>query len=209
MPPVFRQLAQLLLFVPGLCLGADVSAGKVLYTPCMACHGAAGEGDAMLKSPAIAGQSEAYITRQLQNFRTAIRGAAAGDTGGAQMRPMAATLINDSAVADVAAYIATLPALAPDVTISGDAEKGSKQYIGKCGACHGGNAEGNDALNSPRLAGLRDTYIVQQVSNFQNGIRGAHPDDKYGKQMALMSKLVSAQELNDIITFINEIPQQQ
>lgn len=208
MPPAFRQLALLLLLAPSLCLGADASAGKMLYAPCVACHGAAGEGNAMLKSPAIAGQSEAYIMRQLQNFRTEIRGTADGDTGGAQMRPLAATLTDDSAVADVAAYIATLPAPTPDTTISGDAGNGSKQYTSKCGACHGGKAEGNDALNSPRLVSLRDTYIIQQVSNFQNGIRGAHPDDKYGKQMALMSKLVSAQELNDIVAFIHGIEQQ-
>ncbi len=208
MPPAFRQLALLLLLAPSLCLGADASAGKVLYEPCIACHGAAGEGNAMLKSPAIAGQSEAYITRQLQNFRTGIRGTAAGDIGGAQMRLMAATLADDSAVAKVVAYIATLPALTPDTRISGDAGNGSKQYIGKCGACHGGNAEGNDALNSPRLVSLSDTYIVQQITNFQNGIRGAHPDDKYGKQMALMSKLVSAKELNDIVAFIHDIEQQ-
>ena len=208
MPPAFRQLALLLLLVPSLCLGADASAGKVLYAPCIACHGAAGEGNALLKSPAIAGQSEAYITRQLQNFRTGIRGTAVGDTDGAQMRPMAATLANDGAVADVAAYIATLPAPVPNTTISGDAVKGSKQYIGKCGACHGGKAEGNDALNSPRLTSLSDTYIIRQVSSFQNRIRGTHPDDKYGKQMALMSKLVSAQELNDIVAFIHGIEQQ-
>ncbi len=205
MQPAFRQLALLLLLAPSLCLGADASTGKIVYTPCVACHGAAGEGNAILKSPAIAGQSEAYITRQLQNFRTGIRGAEASDTGGAQMRPMAATLLDDSAIADVAAYIAALPTPTPETTISGDAENGSKQYIGKCGACHGGEAEGNDALNSPRLVSLSDTYIIRQVTNFQNDIRGAHPDDKYGKQMAMMSKLVSAQELNDIVAFIHGI----
>jgi len=209
MPPAFRQLILFLLLAPSLCLGADANSGKAQYTPCVACHGLAGEGNVILKSPAIAGQSEAYITRQLQNFRTGIRGTTTGDTGGAQMQPMAATLTDDNAVADVAAYIAALPAPTPDPIATGDAGSGSKQYIGKCGACHGGKAEGNDALNSPRLVSLSDTYIIQQVTNFQNGIRGAHADDKYGKQMALMSKLVSAQELNDIVAFIHGIEQQQ
>ncbi len=209
MPTVFRQLVLLLLLSPGLCLGADPGAGKALYAPCVACHGAAGEGSAILKSPAIAGQSEAYIARQLQNFRTGIRGMAPGDADGAQMRQIAVTLTDDSAVAQVAAHVATLPAPTPDATVTGDAGNGSKQYISKCGACHGGRAEGNDALNSPRLTSLSDTYILQQLASFQNGIRGAHPDDKYGKQMALMSKLVSAEELNDIVAYVHDIEQQQ
>jgi len=180
-----------------------------LYAPCVACHGAVGEGNPKLNSPAIAGQSEAYISRQLENCIAGVRGADAGDTGGAQMRPMAMALPDEKAVVDVAAFIASLAAPVPETMISGNAEDGSKQYIGKCGACHGGKAEGNDALNSPRLVSLSDTYIVQQVTNFQNGIRGAHSDDKYGKQMAMMSKLVSAEELNDIVAFINEIAQQR
>ena len=163
----------------------------------------------MLNSPAIAGQSEAYIVRQLHNFRAGVRGVAAGDTGGAQMREIAATLSGDSAIADVAAYIAKLPVPVPVTTTSGDAGDGSKQYISKCGACHGGSAEGNDALNSPRLTSLSGAYIVQQVTNFQNGVRGAHPDDRYGRQMAMMSKLVSARELDDIIAFIHGIEQQK
>jgi cytochrome c553 len=205
---MFRHLALLLLFVPGLCFGGDASAGKELYAPCVACHGTDGEGNPLLNSPAIAGQSAAYISRQLKNFQIGVRGTDSADTGGAQMRPMAMTLPNEKAVADIAAFVASLPALVSESTVSGNAEKGSKQYIGKCGACHGGMAEGNDALNSPRLVGLSDTYIVQQVAKFQNGIRGAHSDDKYGKQMAMMSKLVSADELNDIVAFINEIAQQ-
>lgn len=208
MPPVYRQLALLLLFVSGLCFGGDLTVGKRLYAPCVTCHGTAGEGNSVLNSPAIAGQSEAYISRQLANFRAGIRGADAGDTGGAQMRPMAMTLPDDKAVVEVASFIASLAAPTPETTISGNAEDGSKQYIGKCGACHGGKAEGNDALNSPRLVSLSDTYIVQQVSNFQNGIRGGHSDDKYGRQMAMMSKLVSPEELKDIVAFINEIAQQ-
>jgi len=208
MPLVLRQLALFALLGPSLCLGADASAGKDLYAPCVACHGIAGEGNVVLKSPAIAGQSEAYVSRQLDNFRTGVRGADTGDTGGAQMRPMAMALTDEKAVADVAAFIASLAASVPKTTTSGNTENGSKQYIGKCGACHGGKAEGNDALNSPRLVSLSDTYIVQQVSNFQNGIRGAHSDDQYGRQMAMMSRLVSTEELNDIIAFIHEIAQQ-
>ena len=209
MSPGLRPLLLLALLLPAVGHAADVTAGKALYAPCIACHGANGEGNAALASPAIAGQSEDYLVRQLQNFRSGIRGTSPGDTGGAQMRPMATTLADDAAVANVAAYAAGLEAPVPEATLSGDAGNGAKLYVSRCGACHAGNAEGNDALFAPRLTTLRDNYIVQQVQNFRSGTRGAHPDDKYGRQMAVMAKVVTDQELNDIVAFLNELAQQQ
>ena len=208
MPRGLRPLLLLALLAPAVSAGVDVTSGKALYAPCIACHGASGEGNADLGSPAIAGQSEDYLVRQLQNYKRGIRGAHPDDTGGAQMRPMAATLADDAAVADVAAYIARLDVPAPTTTLTGDAHNGAKLYVSRCGACHADNGEGNDALFAPRLVGLRDSYIVQQVRNFRSGTRGAHPDDKYGKQMAVMAKVVTDQELNDIVAFLNELAQQ-
>ena len=209
MPPGLRPLLLLALLLPIVGLGADVTSGKTLYTPCTACHGANGEGNAELAAPAIAGQSWDYLVRQLQNYKRGIRGTNPTDTGGARMRPMAATLADDVAVADVAAYIASLEAPVPEATMSGDAVNGAKLYVSRCGACHAGKGEGNDALYAPRLTGLRDSYIVRQVQNFRSGARGAHVDDEYGKQMAIMAKVVTDRELIDIVAFLNELAQQQ
>ena len=209
MSPGLRPFLLLALVLPAAGLATDITAGKALYAPCIACHGANGEGNTDLASPAIAGQSEDYLVRQLRNFRSGIRGTSPGDTGGAQMRPMATTLADEAAVANVAAYVASLEAPLPEATLSGDTDSGAKLYVSRCGACHADNAKGNDALFAPRLTTLRDTYIVQQVQNFRSGVRGAHPDDKYGKQMAVMAKVVTDQELSDIVAFLNELAQQQ
>ncbi len=210
MSPGSRHFLLLVLLIPAIGLSADVTAGEALYIPCIACHGADGEGNVALASPAIAGQSEEYLARQLQNFKSGLRGANPEDTGGAQMRPMAATLADDAAVANVVAYIASLGAPpAPAATVSGDPKNGAKLYVSRCGACHAGNGLGNDALFAPRLTTLRDSYIVQQVKKFRSGARGAHPDDKYGKQMAVMAKIVTDPELDDIVAFLNELAQQQ
>jgi len=61
-----------------------------------------------LNAPAIAGQHDWYIVRQLQNFKKKIRGSDAGDTYGQQMSPMAMILADDAAINNVAAYISTL-----------------------------------------------------------------------------------------------------
>ena len=200
-----HNLVPLVVLLASPVFAGDLEAGKALYTTCIACHSDDGSGNVALQSPAVAGQSQAYVERQLQNFKSGVRGAVSGDTLGAQMRPMAATLTDDAAVANVAAYIATLPSPAPETNVEGNVERGSKEYIGKCGACHGENARGNDALNSPDLTVLRDSYMIRQVKNFQSGLRGAHADDKYGKQMAMMAKLVDDEQLNDIAAFINAL----
>nr|WP_244505504.1 c-type cytochrome [Methyloceanibacter stevinii] len=49
-----------------------------------------------------------YTVRQLNNFKTGVRGANPKDTHGQQMAPMAKMLGTDDDVADVAAYIETL-----------------------------------------------------------------------------------------------------
>ena len=107
----------------------DAEKGKVLFTVCMACHGANGEGNAVLNAPATGGQDEWYVIRQLNNFRAGVRGAHADDIFGAQMRPMALTLVDEQAVIDVAAYVAplTVPELA--TTIEGNADAGKKAFV--------------------------------------------------------------------------------
>ena len=191
-------------FLPATALAGDVDAGKALYAPCVACHGPNGEGNTALNSPGIAGQSESYLKRQLWDFKKGNRGAAEGDTIGAQMRPMAMALSDGQAIANVAAYLASLPASKPAATVEGDADSGGKLYTSKCGACHGGQGWGNEALYTPRLTIIGDSYMIRQVKNFQNGLRGAHQDAKFGKQMAMMAKVVTEDELIDIAAFLNE-----
>ena len=86
----------------------DAAKGKLLYATCGACHGANGEGQEALNAPRLQGQQDWYITRQLENFKAGIRGTNPKDTNGMVMAPMAQTLPNDQAVADVVAYIKTL-----------------------------------------------------------------------------------------------------
>ena len=182
----------------------DAEAGKALYAPCVACHGENAEGNLALNSPGLAGQSESYLMRQLWDFKKGNRGAGEGDTIGAQMRPMAMALPDGQAIANVAAYLASLTASKPAATVDGDVDNGRKLYTSKCGACHGGQGWGNEALFTPQLTIIGDNYLIRQVKNFQNGLRGAKQDAQYGKQMAMMAKVVTEDELIDIAAFLNE-----
>jgi cytochrome c oxidase subunit 2 len=186
----------------GAALAGDRAA---VYAPCIACHGSKAEGNEKLNAPAIAGQDAAYLERQLRNFRSDRRGAHKSDAPGAQMRAVAATLANDAAVVKVAAYVASLPKTSSTARPRGDLHKGNNLYHGKCGACHGGAAEGNPALKAPRLAGLDAAYMKRQFANFRDGLRGAHPQDAPGRQMAMMAKALSTErELDDVVAFIQQ-----
>lgn len=190
-----------LLMYGASCFAAE---GEKLFAPCVACHGARGEGNATLNAPAIAGQDATYIERQLHNFRNRRRGADKSDALGVQMQAAAAALSDAAAVAKVASYVAKLPRTVNAKPASGNLHNGNNLYQGKCGACHGGKAEGNSALKAPRLAGLDAAYLKRQFAHFRDGVRGTDPQDTPGRQMAMMAKTVATdRDLDDIIAFIH------
>lgn len=133
---------------------ADIAAGKESYTLCVVCHGANGDGNTAMSAPALAALPGWYIKRQLEAFRDGLRGSAEGDSLGAQMRPIA-QLLGTATEDNLIAYIASLPAKAPAVTVTGNVESGKAKYAA-CAACHGQNAEGSQELGAPPLVGLND-----------------------------------------------------
>jgi cytochrome c oxidase subunit 2 len=184
-------------------VAGDPSIGEGQYAVCSACHGAMGEGNVALNAPALAGLQGWYLERQLQYYKDGVRGSHKDDIYGQQMAPMAATLADDDAVRHMVAYIESLPAVDMQSSLLGNAAKGADHYV-TCGACHGGEAQGNYALQAPKLSGQHDWYLKRQLANFRSGIRGAHKKDNYGNQMVLMSRaLHNEQSVNDLLAYLN------
>ena len=181
----------------------DPAKGKAAYAVCAACHGANGMGNKALNAPKIAGQEPWYLERQLKNFKGGIRGADPKDTYGMQMRPMALTLANDQAVSDMAAFLSSMPvSKSSESTVKGDATAGKASYM-ICQTCHGPKGGGNRALNSPKLTGLQDWYIVRQLKNFKAGIRGTKSGDLFGMQMRPMAMTLANDEaINNVAAYI-------
>ena len=177
---------------------------------CAACHGTAGEGNRSLGAPALTQLSADYIARQLNHFVSGVRGAAAGDNAGKRMALSVANL-SEADIPNLAQLITTeLPPAVPTATLRGDAARGEDYYINICSACHGGNAQGNDALGAPALAGVNDWYLNSSYESYLDGLRGAHPDDFYGAQMArLAPALANSDDINDVIAFIATLPPQR
>ena len=186
-------------------LAGDPAAGAEPYAVCSACHGSDGQGNQAMNAPRLSGQASWYLSRQLRNFRSGVRGVDGKDVFGQQMVPMAATLADDAAVKNVVAYIASLSGEPPAPTVSGDPVRGRALYA-TCGACHGTAGEGVWATNAPRLAGMSDWYLARQLQNFKAGIRGAHPQDFPGTQMALMSGMISDERaINDLLAYLDTL----
>lgn len=120
----------------------------------MACHGAEAEGNKALNAPGLKGLPDWYIVTQLKNFKSGARGADPKDTEGMQMRPMAMTVPDEAAMANIAAYIHSIqskgaPAdsdasaapvavieTAPELTPEGLVQPGHETFDTMCVACH-------------------------------------------------------------------------
>jgi cytochrome c oxidase subunit 2 len=177
--------------------------GKASYAVCAACHGAGGEGNLALNAPKLGGQGAWYLERQLRQFKQGARGTHDKDVFGKLMAPMAATLADDAAIANVVAYIATLPDARVAPTVQGNADAGRQRYV-TCAACHGADGRGNSATNAPRLQGMSDWYMARQLANFRDGVRGTHPQDISGAQMALVAGMLADDAaVRDVIAYLN------
>lgn len=86
----------------------DADAGAKSYATCAACHGPDAKGNEQLHAPPLIVQQDWYLQRQLGKFKAGVRGVNPKDLYGNQMRPMAATLVDDKAVTDVVTHIQTL-----------------------------------------------------------------------------------------------------
>ncbi len=184
---------------------ADATVGQGQYTLCASCHGAQGEGNPALNAPRLAGQPAWYLERQLHYYQDGVRGSHPQDQYGQQMAPMARVLADENAIRNVAAYIETLSPPPAAGTLGGDPLRGERHYT-SCGACHGSAAQGNYALQAPRLAGQQDWYLKRQLENFRQGIRGTHEDDNYGHQMVLMARsLQNEQSVDDLLAYLDTL----
>lgn len=183
----------------------DVTHGATDYKLCASCHGFKGEGNALVNTPALAAQEDWYLERQIRNFRDGVRGGSSDDDHGSVMSQMARGLETDEQIADIVAYIGTLPAPTPADSVDADADRGRALYA-TCAACHGESAEGNPALNAPSLVTTDDWYQVRQLKLFKEGLRGAHAEDTYGQQMRPMAAVLADDAaINDVVSYINSL----
>lgn len=163
--------------------------GKALFFPCRSCHGDRGEGRAIEQVPAIAGQLEGYLERQMLAYRDGRRGDHPRDTWGERMAIVPASFSN-SEISRISRYVASLkpaPAVAggsPPITDAAFSNLNAA-LLASCTTCHGSDGEGREDLSAPRLAGLDAGYLARQIRNFRDGIRGSAQSSLKARQMQM------------------------
>ena len=139
---------------------------------CAGCHGMNGEGRPAGGYPAIAGQPQAYLERQLEAY-------ADGRRPDAVMSPLAQRLTAEerthlaahfSALNPPAAKVPSQAGRGRILAITGDNEL----RVQACQNCHGPGGSGR-APYMPYLAGLHRDYLRAELLDFRSGARRTDP----------------------------------
>jgi cytochrome c553 len=175
---------------------ADVRRGYAkVQEVCVSCHGETGV-SVDPTYPHLAGQSGAAIYKQLYDYRTGSRTH--------QLMTDISKALEESAVADVAAYYAGQPQRNPNpVTLAGSppaivqlVELGDpKRNIPPCSSCHRDGSGG--PIETPVLAEQRAEYLVQQLKLYASGERR---NDVYARMRTIAAQLTDS-EINGLAAY--------
>lgn len=177
----------------------DPVAGMRKSFLCQGCHGTDGESSEQ-EIPKLAGQYANYIEKQIRNFQSGARSHQI-------MNAMAATVENETDLADIAAYFASQPKMEGDHTpgnplgeaifLHGDPFK--KRLA--CISCHGVQGKGDAPTSSmfPVLGGQQRDYIHDQLREFRAGHRTNSP----AGIMNLMTKLLTDEEIDALADYLS------
>ena len=154
-------------------LTGDIENGEEAYEICGACHLPSGSGRPDGTFPQLAGQHPTVLVKQIADIRE-------GRRDNPIMYPFATTLIDPQELADVAAYIQTLPIPTDNGKGSGDEaalKRGGELYAKDCVKCHGDQGQGSEKDFYPVLAGQHYEYLLRQIRDIAAGRRrNANPD---------------------------------
>ena len=182
---------------------ADRAKGEAIYSngdatrnipACVGCHGAAGN-STIATNPKLAGQHEAYINKQLANFRTPER-------NNAIMTSISKALSDDD-MKNIAAYLDAQVQKPGAAKNKATVDLGKKIYRGgiseknvpACAACHGPNGAGIPAQFA-RLGGQHQEYTSAQLTAFRSGTR------KNNATMTTIAKRLSDDEMLAVSDYI-------
>jgi cytochrome c553 len=142
----------------------NLADGKRGYAVCAVCHLENGAGRPDGVFPQLAGQHASVTYRQITDIRD-------GRRDNPIMAPFAMTLTDPQDLADLAAYIESLPLPLDNGKGPGnDYALGATLYERDCVDCHGERGQGNAERLVPVVAGQHYAYLARQIDD----IAGRH-----------------------------------
>lgn len=71
-----------------------------------------------------------------------------------------------------------------------------------CTVCHGVQLMGNPIVRAPRLSGMENWYVENQLRAYSKGWRGKHENDVIGMDMQPMAAALSDEQIREVATFV-------
>lgn len=195
---ILAAVASLSMFTAVTAIGGDAVAGKTKAAACGGCHGM--DGNSLIAMyPKLAGQNEAYIVKQVKDFK------ANTDRQNPIMLGMVAAL-TDKDAADIGAYFQSqsikdaAPFDADKIAAGREMYKGGdlQRGIPACQSCHGPAGAGTAGIGFPHVGGQYVDYTVAQLKAFKDGSR------KNDAKM-LMRSIVEKMSEADMVAVANYI----
>jgi cytochrome c553 len=174
----------------------DVNTGREVFKLCLACHQENSWGVADGSYPQLAGQHSSVIIKQIADIR-------AGNRDNPSMLVIAQEKVmgGPQAIADVTAYIQTLPMTPePGVGPGTKLSKAERLFFRKCVECHGGSGGGDAKRYFPRIQGQHYEYLLRQLKWIQNGRR-----KNANKEMVRRIKKMKPETLSILADYISRI----
>ncbi len=179
-------------------LPGNAATGQTKAAVCGACHGMDGNSTDP-QYPKLAGQNEAYIVRQLHNFKS-----------GQRQNPIMlgfASQLSDQDMYDLGAYFMSKqsrPGVADEHLVKageklyreGDASRG----IPACMACHGPDGRGNPGAGYPQLAGQHAQYLQSVLTAWHDGTPWGK--DAHAKIMLTIAERLSPDDITAVSSYL-------
>jgi len=180
--------------VEALTLKGNPENGADAYEVCSACHLPNGAGRPDGTFPQLAGQHGTVIIKQIADIRE-------GRRDNPIMYPFAKTLTDSQELADVAAYIETLPIPKDNGKGPGtNLELGETLYKRDCVKCHQDHGQGDSEKFYPVLAGQHYKYLLRQITDIAaKRRRNANPD------MVKVVAAYSPEELDAVVDYMSRL----
>ncbi len=177
--------------------GDPAKAQPIVNQVCAACHGVDGNSPLPM-NPSLAGQHEAYLLKQLIEYKT-------GKRNNPIMMGMVANLSEDD-MRNLAAYYASRAPRPLGAKNKALVEQGRKLYragdaenaTAACAGCHSPNGAGIPA-QYPRLASQHADYVATQLKAFRAGERANDPN----KMMRATARNLSDKDIAALAEYIS------
>ncbi len=180
----------------------DAARGQAIAsTVCGACHAPDGN-STIAANPKLAGQHEAYLLKQMRNFKAA--DGKQPERVNAVMNGMIAAF-TDEQLLDMAAYFAAQKQSAGEAKNKATIELGQKIYrsgdlkkgLPACAGCHGPAGAGLP-IQYPRIAGQHAEYTEAQLRGFRAEERANDPN----KMMRMVAIKMTDPEIKAVADYI-------